>query len=46
MGRYWFTNTVVNDWNRLRRHVVSAETMGNLKKRSAKCMNRDDRWAG
>ena len=25
LGRYWFTNRVVNDWNRLGRHVVSGD---------------------
>ena len=25
IGRHWFTNRVVNDWNRLDKHVVSAE---------------------
>ena len=46
VGRYWFTNRVVNDWNRLSRHVVSAETIGSFKKRLDECMDRDDRWVG
>ena len=25
---YWFTNRVVNDWNRLEKHVVRAESIG------------------
>ena len=33
IGRYWFTNRVVNDWNRLDRHVVSAESIRSFKKR-------------
>ena len=24
IGRYWFTNRAVNDWNRLDRHAVGA----------------------
>ena len=32
LGRYWFTNRVVNSWNRLGRHVVSAESMGSFKR--------------
>ena len=27
LGRYWFTNRVVNDRNRLRRHVVSDKSI-------------------
>ena len=33
IARYWFTNRVVNDWNRLGRHVVSAESIGSFKRR-------------
>ncbi len=46
MGRYWFTSRVVNDWNRLGGHVVSAETIGSFKKMLEECMDRDDRWVG
>ncbi len=46
VGRYWFTNRVVNDWNRLGRKVVSDETIGSFKKRLDECMDRDDRWVG
>ena len=28
IGRYWLTNRVVNVWNRLGRHIVSAESIG------------------
>ena len=27
LGRYWFTNRMVNDWNRLDRHLISAESI-------------------
>ena len=30
MGRYWFTNGVMKDWNKLDRHVVSAESIGSF----------------
>ncbi|ORD92756.1 hypothetical protein ECANGB1_578, partial [Enterospora canceri] len=46
IGRYWFTNRVVNDWNRLDRHVVSAESIGSFKRRLDQSMDRDDRWDG
>ena len=46
VGKYWFTNRVVNQWNRLGRHVVSAETVGSFKKRLDECMDREDRWFG
>ena len=42
MGRNWFTNRVVNDWNRLSGHVVSAESRSiALKKRLVECI-----WIG
>ena len=42
-GRNWFTNRVVNDWNRLGRHVASAESIGSFKRRLDESMDRDDR---
>ena len=42
----WFTNRVVNDWNRLSSYVVSAELIGSFKRRLDECMDRDDRWDG
>ena len=44
IGRHWFTNRVVNDWNRLSRHVVSAESLGSFKRRLDESKDRDDRW--
>ena len=32
IDRHWFTNRVVNDWNRLGRHVVIAELIGSSKR--------------
>ncbi len=46
VGRYWFTSRVVNDWNRLGRHVVSAETISSFKKRLYEYMDRVDSWVG
>ena len=46
VGRYWFTNRVVNDWNRLGRHEASAESIGSFKKRLDEFMDREDRWNG
>ena len=44
LGRYWLTNRVVNDWNRLGRHIVSDESIGSFKRRLDESMDRDDRW--
>ena len=43
LGKYWFTNRVVNDWNRLGRHVVSGESIDSFKRRLDQNMDRDDR---
>ena len=42
----WFTNRVVNDWNRLGRHVISTESIGSFKKLLDENMDRDDKWDG
>ena len=31
IGRHWLTNRVVNDWNRLGGHLVSADSIGSFK---------------
>ena len=46
LGRYWFTNKVVNNWNRLGRHVISAESIGSFKRRLDESMDRDEGWDG
>lgn len=46
VSRYWFTNRVMNNWNRFGRHVAIAESLGNFKRRLDKCMDRDDWWVG
>ena len=45
IGRNWFSNRVVDDWNRLTSHVVSAESLDSFKRRLDKFMDRDDRWS-
>ena len=40
----WFTNRLVDEWNRLSSHVVSAKSIGCLKNRLDKFMDSDDRW--
>ena len=44
IGKNWFTNRVVNEWNRLSRQVVSANTIDCFKKRLDRFMDNDDRW--
>ena len=42
LGRYLLINRVVNEWNRLGRHVVSAEkSIGNFKRQLDERMDRD-----
>ena len=40
LGGYWFTNRVVNSWNRLGGHVLSAESIGSCKT----CIHDRPRW--
>lgn len=43
-GRHnWLTNNVVNDWNMLGRHVVSAEPIGSFKRKLDESVDKDDR---
>ena len=44
IGRNWFTNRVVDEWNRLSEHVVGAESISCFKKRLDKFMDASDRW--
>ena len=43
IGRNWFANRVVDEWNGLSKQVVSARTVGGFKRRLDKFMDRDDR---
>ncbi len=44
IGKNWFTNKVVNEWNRLSSHVVSGNTMDSFKRRLDEFMDGEDRW--
>ena len=44
VGKNWFTNRVVGEWNKLSEYVVGAETIDSFKKRLDKFMDNDDRW--
>ena len=44
IGKWWFSNRVVNDWNRLSSHVVEANTLESFKRRLDCFMDQDDRW--
>ena len=44
IGRNWFTNRVVDDWNRLSDQVVSTQTIGSFKRRLDGFMDGDERW--
>ena len=42
IGRNWFSN-LVDEWNGLSNHAISAETMGSFKRRLDKFMDEDNR---
>ena len=44
IGRNWFSNTEVDEWNRLCNHIVGVKTMGSFKRRLDKFMEGDVRW--
>ena len=44
IGKNWFTNRVLDEWNRLSIHVVIAKSIGCFKNRLDKFMDSDDRW--
>ena len=44
ISRNWFTNRMVDDWNRLSQQVVSAQTIGSFKRKLDGFMDRDERW--
>ena len=45
IGRNWFTNRVVDEWNRLSSQVVSANSIDSFKRRLDKFMDGDGRWS-
>ena len=40
----WFTNMVVEDYNKVSKHVVGAGTIDTLKKRLRISMDEENRW--
>ena len=44
IGKNWFTNRVVDEWNKLSVNVVNAETIDSFKKRLDEFMDDSDRW--
>lgn len=44
IGKNWFTNRVVDEWNRLDSHVVGANTIATFKRRLDKVMDSEVRW--
>ncbi len=44
IGKHWFTNRVVDEWNRLSSHVVSGNTIVTFKNRLDIFMDSDIRW--
>ena len=44
IGKNWFTNRVVDEWNKLSVYVVNAETIDSFKTRLDKFMDSEGRW--
>ena len=44
IGRNWFINRVVDDWNRLSQQVISAQTIESFKRKLDDFMDWDERW--
>ena len=44
IGRNWFINMVVVDWNRLSQQVINAQTIGSFKRKLDDFMDADERW--
>ncbi len=44
MDRNWFTNRVVDEWNKLGNYIIGANTIDRFKKRLDKFMDSEDRW--
>ncbi len=44
IGKNWFTNRVVDEWNRLSSHVVSGNTIDTFKKRLDRFMDGEGGW--
>ncbi len=46
IGKNWFTNRIMDEWNKLSSHVVSGNTIDTFKKRLDKFMDGEDRCDG
>ena len=44
MGRNWFCNRAVDEWNGLSSYIGSVEAMGSFKRRLDKFMGEENRW--
>ena len=44
IGKNWCTNRVVEEWNKLSKHVVSGGTVDIFKKRLDISMDEENRW--
>ena len=44
IGRNWFSNRVVEEWNKFSEHVVRADLLKSFKGKLDKIIDRDDRW--
>ena len=44
IGKNWFTNRVVEDWNKLSRYVVSARTVDTFMEMLDISMDEENRW--
>ena len=44
IGKNWFANRVVDEWNGLSSQVVGAKTIESFKRRLDKSMDGDNRW--
>ena len=44
IGRNWFTNRVLGEWNGLSSHIINANSLGSFKNRLDRFMDEDVRW--
>ncbi len=44
IGRHWFINRVVDEWDKLSNHIVSAGTIACFKSRLDNYMDQEERW--
>ena len=44
IGTNWFTNRVVEEWNKFSKHILSVGTVNTFKKRLDISMDEENRW--